>query len=113
MGYNTALGLKTWANEARNPETAKMRLGITLEQHLCHNHYPPVPSSMVTSCEAAIMAYNEQEPDREIDLPAGITWRGQTSAPAIEIIRGHHLEAFLEPDLDEDDYYPEEGGDDD
>lgn len=67
-----------------------------LSWHLTSNHYPPVPEFMVPVCEAAIDAYNEGEPDRLINLPEGVSYRGVISAPAIAIIEGHHLDAWLE-----------------
>lgn len=79
-------------------------LGISLRQqlswHLSSNHYPPVPQSMITPCVNAIEAYNEGEPNRLIDLPDGVSWRGHSNAPATAIIEGHHLECFLDEDED-------------
>ena len=75
-------------------------LGIDLETsiaiHLTTNHFPPVPKTMVKPCIEAIEAVNEGEPDRLIALPEGVFWRlGTTSAPALAIVEGHHLEAWL------------------
>lgn len=78
---------------------------LTMEQqiawHLQGNHYPPVPVSMVQACIEAIDAYWEDDLDRHIDLPTDgvdrngepfqITWRGESWAPAREIIINHHL----------------------
>ena len=63
--------------------------------HLRSNHYPPVPYSMVQPCIDAIYACDEQEYDKLIELPEGVEWRGQSSAPAHAIVEGHHLEAWL------------------
>ena len=82
MGHSTAL------------ELAGLERG--LEYHLAYNHYPPVPLEMVDPCKAAIAAYAEEEYDRMIELPAPITWRGQSCAPASAIVDAHHLHAFLE-----------------
>lgn len=72
---------------------------ISLEQQiriqLRSNHYPPVPLSMVDPCIEAINAGREEDYDRLIDLPEGITWRGSTSAPARAIIEGHHLDPWI------------------
>lgn len=74
-------------------------LDITLEQqigmHLRGNHYPPVPLSMVQPCIDAIDAYHDEDYQREIELPEGITWRDKTSAPASAIVDAHHLSAWL------------------
>jgi len=63
--------------------------------HLRSNHYPPVPYSMVQPCIDAIYACDEQEYDKLIELPQGVEWRGQSSAPAHAIVEGHHLEEWL------------------
>ena len=70
--------------------------------HLTVNHYPPVPTEMVSVCIAAIEAVNDDSDwDREIDLPEGATWRGSNTAPAHAIIEGHHLEPWIiESELD-------------
>jgi hypothetical protein len=74
--------------------------GISLEQqitwHLQGNHFPPVPVSMVTPCIEAIDAFWEDDLNKEIDLPEGVTYRGQQTAPAREIIINHHLDAWCE-----------------
>jgi len=66
-----------------------------LAWHLQHNHYPPVPLSMVGPCRDAIIAIDdEDDPGREITLPEGVTYRGQPTAPAYAIAEQHHLSAF-------------------
>lgn len=79
---------------------------LTLEDaigmHLRGNHYPPVPLSMVPVCIEAINAFNEdREGDKMIKLPEGVSWRGQLEAPAYSIIEAHHLDAWLDLDMDE------------
>jgi len=73
--------------------------GIDLRQQiqiqLTHNHYPPVPTSMVGVCIEAIEACNGDEPDVVLALPDGITWRGKPSAPAFAIVEAHHLDSWL------------------
>lgn len=80
---------------------------VTLEQklawHLQCNHYPPVPTSMVQPCIDAIDAYAEWEPERLIELPEGVLWRDQTSAPAYAIVEAHHLDPFIDDDYSEED----------
>ena len=81
-------------------ELADGTLGtITLENqlaiHLRSNHYPPVPLSMVQPCIEAIDAYWEGEHLQHIDLPEGISWRGETYAPAWALIEAHHLETWI------------------
>lgn len=89
MGYNFASDLAT------APEL-NYRAQISL--HLTSNHYPPVPTSMVTPCIEAIDACIQDEPDTLIDLPDGVLWRNQEQAPAWAIVEGHHLQAWLEYD---------------
>lgn len=67
-----------------------------LYYHLTANHYPPVPPTMVQPCSQAIDAYWEEDYDRLIELPDGVTWRGNSSAPANAIIEAHHLDAWLQ-----------------
>jgi hypothetical protein len=66
----------------------------SIAMQLRGNHYPPVPLSMVQPCIEAIDAYNDDEPNKLIELPEGVSWRGENSAPAIAIIEGHHLDAW-------------------
>jgi hypothetical protein len=85
-------------------ELADGTLGLDMESaiamHLRGNHYPPVPYSMVQPCIDAIDAYWEDELNREIELPEGVSWRGNTSAPAYAIIESHHLESWCSEDED-------------
>jgi hypothetical protein len=84
MGYTTALDL---SNE--------LDLEVAIGYHLQGNHYPPVPLSMVEPCIEAIDAFYDEDYNREIALPEGISWRGQVTAPASAIIEQHHLDAWL------------------
>jgi hypothetical protein len=89
-------------------ELADGTLGLDMESaiamHLRVNHYPPVPTSMVPTCMDAIDAYWEEDLNRNIDLPAGVSWRGENYAPAYAIIESHHLEQWCT----EDEYVEEE-----
>ena len=89
MGYTTAVSLA---------EDVSLDTGIAY--HLQSNHYPPVPVAMVQPCIEAIEAYQEEDFDRSISLPEGISWRGQTSCPASAIVEAHHLDAWLPQDED-------------
>ncbi len=84
MGYMTAVALEE-----------ELGLETGLAYHLQANHYPPVPVAMVQPCIDAIDAYWEEDYSRTIELPAGISWRGQTSCPASAIVDAHHLDAWL------------------
>jgi hypothetical protein len=95
MGSVTAIGL---ADSVLDLETQ-------LLYHLKGNHYPPVPSEMVTPCIEAIDAAYDEDFDRMIDMPMvgefQITYKGSTQAPAWAIIEQHHLDFFINP-ADED-----------
>lgn len=85
-------------------ELASNDFGIDLTNaitiQLRNNHYPPVPHSMVPVCIEAIEAYNEGDYYREIELPEGVSWRGNLHAPANQIIMSHHLEAWCEDEYE-------------
>jgi hypothetical protein len=84
MGYTTATEL-----------ASILDLNSSLAMHLTANHYPPVPTSMVQPCIDAIDAYHDEDYERLIELPEGVLWRGETSAPASAIAEAHHLDAWL------------------
>ena len=86
MGSNTAYDL---ANTDLSMETA-------IGYHLQGNHYPPVPLSMVQPCLDAIDAYWDDDTDRMISMPEGVSYRGSNEAPAWAVIEQHHLHAWCE-----------------
>ena len=83
---------------AEDLSASELSLSEQITYHLRGNHYPPVPVSMVTPCVEAINAYNTGDPDQLIELPDGISWRGESTAPASAIINAHHLESWLGSD---------------
>ena len=91
MGSVTAIGL---ADSVLDLETQ-------LAYHLQGNHYPPVPLSMVQPCIDAIDAAYDEDYDREIAMPEGVSYKGSNVAPAWAIIEQHHLNWFITP-ADED-----------
>ena len=92
MGSVTAIGL---ADSVLDLET---QLGY----HLQGNHYPPVPLSMVQPCIEAIDAAYDEDYDRMIEMPQGVSYKGNTHAPAWAIIEQHHLSWFIDPQEDSD-----------
>jgi len=86
MGHVAAMGIA---------ET-EMPLESQIEWHLRSNHFPPVPSSMVTPCIEAIDAINEGNYEKLISLPEGVGYRGLTVAPANAIAEAHHLDAWIQ-----------------
>ena len=93
MGSNFATEL---ADGTLNDLGIQLDIETQIEMHLRGNHYPPVPSSMVKPCIEAIDAVNDLGLwDAPIELPEGVSWRGETHAPASAIIEAHHLDAWL------------------
>lgn len=84
--------------------TLGLDMASAIAMHLRGNHYPPVPLSMVQPCMDAIDAYWEDSQDRLIELPEGISWRNNTSAPAWALIEAHHLDAWCQDDFVGEDY---------
>ena len=84
-------------------DLASDELGLDLETaigyHLQGNHYPPVPLSMVQPCIEAIDAYYDEDYNKLIEMPEGVSYKGQTHAPAWAIIEQHHLSAWLPEEL--------------
>jgi hypothetical protein len=72
--------------------------GLDIERalawHLNSNHFPPIPEVFDSAVEA-IEAGMDEDWDRLIELPAGVTWRDATTAPAWACIEGWHLDGFL------------------
>jgi hypothetical protein len=89
MGINFATEL------ADNDLFPELDLESAIGIHLRSNHYPPVPLSMVQPCIDAIDAYYDEDYNRQIALPEGVSWKGNTNAPACAIVEAHHLEAWL------------------
>jgi hypothetical protein len=82
------------AEYAQMAEAGLISLTRSIEIHLQSNHFPPVPLSMVGACVEAIEACIDEDTDRLITLPEGVSWRNQQDAPAWAIVEGHHLEAW-------------------
>jgi hypothetical protein len=79
-----------------------MPLRNQIEIHLVSNFYPPIPRFMAQTCVDALNAYWEEETDRMIDMPKGVSYKGSTSAPAWAIVEQHRLWPWLQ---EEEDYY--------
>ena len=81
-----------------------MPIEAQLNMHLQYNFYPAIPSSMVQPCIDAIDAYWDEDFDREIEMPQGVSYRSSNYAPAYAVVEQHRLDAWLESD----DYYEDE-----
>ena len=88
MGSNMAYDL------ASN-DLLDLDLDTQIQIHLTSNHYPPVPTSMVAPCIDAIDAYYDEDYNKLIEMPEGVSYRGEKFAPASAIIEQHHLDAWL------------------
>lgn len=73
-----------------------------IEIHLVSNFYPPVPRFMAQTCVDALNAYWEEDTDRIIDMPNGVSYKGSTSAPAWAIVEQHRLWPWLQEEEDYD-----------
>jgi hypothetical protein len=71
-------------------------LKAALQWHLRGNHYPPLPLALVETAETVIKLAQQGETDARVELPAGVTWRGQREAPVWACVREWHLSAFVE-----------------
>ena len=79
-----------------------MPLRNQIEIHLVSNFYPPIPRFMAQTCVDALNAYWEEDTDRMIDMPKGVSYKGSTSAPAWAIVEQHRLWPWLQ---EEEGYY--------
>jgi len=68
----------------------------SLEIHFSYNCYPPVPLDMVPLARQAIDAVSNGEDSLVIELPAGVTWRGESTVRAFNAVESWHLEAFVD-----------------
>jgi hypothetical protein len=91
MGSNLAYDLAS--------DELGLDLEMALSMHLQGNHYPPVPLSMVQPCIEAIDAYWDEDYNKLIEMPEGVSYRGSNLAPASAIVEQHHLDAWL-PEAD-------------
>lgn len=86
MGYITALGIA---------ET-ELSLEQQVSWHFSSNCYPPVPQLMVPVAVEAIELVAYDDDKVIVELPEGVSWRGQTSIPARDIVEHLFLWAFVE-----------------
>ena len=56
---------------------------------------------MVEPCVQAIFAVNDWRADESIELPKGVLYKGESSAPAWAIVEQHRLDSWLD---DQEDY---------
>lgn len=120
MGSLSAQGFADAVNDG------DVQLTTALSWHLSSNHYPALPSFFIPTCIAAIEAGNDEDWDREIQLPRGcaahkkptaldateceahndedtceitniVEWKdGRDVVRAGDLIESFHLDSFLE-----------------
>jgi hypothetical protein len=91
MGKRTAQDLAEQVSEGLS------NLEAALIYHFRSNHYPPLPTSCIPV--AIKIVKGEVSEDDDVELPEGVTYRGQTTAPVRECIKAWHLSEFmLNPD---------------
>jgi hypothetical protein len=94
MGYNNLLDLASQTD-----------LTTAVSWHLKANCYPPVPDVMIPICVEAIDLAICEEGDQYVELPEGVLYKGDTSAPAWAIVDNYRLGAIIDANLDVDDEY--------
>jgi hypothetical protein len=75
-------------------------LDMALQIHLGSNHFPPL-TFMADTCKAAILAFEDDDPFRLIELPQGVNHQKYGNlVPATELVAELHLGPFVpqEPD---------------
>ena len=84
MGMNTAIDLAE----------SEMTLEDQLSIHFRSNCYPPIPLGMIPTAVEAIDAYWEDDLNRMIPLPEGVSFRGSDEVSAINVINSYRLDAW-------------------
>lgn len=88
MGMNTAIDLAE----------SKMTIEDQLSIHFRSNCYPPIPLGMIPTAVEAIDAYWEDDLDRMIPLPEGVSFRGSDEVSARNVINSYRLDAWCMED---------------
>lgn len=89
------MGATQAAGYAEAVAEGAVSLASALNAHRVSNLYPSPPAYMVDTWIEAIEAMQDEDPSRDVILPGGVTYKGQTWAYAYEVIEGYRLEAFV------------------
>ncbi len=73
----------------------KGSIEVQLSWHFRSKLQNEVPTSMTVPCKLAILAAREDDWERLIELPEGVTYRGQKLAPAKSIVQNYLLETWV------------------
>ena len=77
-------------------------LDTALRWHLGHNHYPPLPESLLPVAKLAIsLASKPGNWNVELELPDGIKYRNKTFAPVRACVEEWHLDSFISVEGDD------------
>ena len=77
-------------------------IDTALQIHLRANHYPPIGIEMIPVCKEAIQLSREGLHQSLVDLPTGVSYRNDITAPAWAIVDAHHLHAWVDQEEGED-----------
>jgi len=77
-------------------------IDTALAIHLNANHYPPIGSEMIPACKEAIQLSREGLGQSLVDLPQGVHYRNDITAPAWAIVDAHHLHAWVDEEEEEE-----------
>jgi hypothetical protein len=84
------MGMATAMDIAGLNETLETQLAM----HFRSNCYPPIPLGMIPTAVEAIDAYWEDDYNRTITLPDGVSFRGSDKVSAIDVINSYRLDAW-------------------
>jgi len=87
---------------ARELQEQGMSLENQIAIHFSSNCYPPIPHQMIPTAVEAIHAYHDEELDKLIPLPEGVSFRGNTEVSARNIINSYYLGAWCESDIEDE-----------
>lgn len=93
MGYQTALGIAD----------TNISLDQQVSWHLSSNCYPPIPQLMVPVAVKAINAVLSTKGGEGIELPEGVSYRGDVKPNAYTIVENLRLWAFVHERLEGED----------
>lgn len=80
-----------------------LSLATQLSIHFSSNCYPPIPQQMIPTAIEAIYAYQDEELDKLIPLPEGVSFRGETEVSARDVISSYRLDAWCESETEYED----------
>jgi hypothetical protein len=87
---------------ARELQEQGMSLENQIAIHFSSNCYPPIPHQMIPTAVEAIYAYHDEELDKLIPLPEGVSFRGNTEVSARDVINSYYLGAWCESDIEDE-----------